>query len=320
MLDVFITVDVEVWCDGWQDIDARFPAAFERYVHGPTAAGAHGLPLLLRVLGDHGLTGTFFVEPLFSTRFGAQPLAEIVGLIRQARQDIQLHLHTEWVDEARTPLLDDVRGKRQHLRDFSLADQTRLIAIGKRLLAEAGADTPTAFRAGNFGFNRDSLTALANNALFVDASYDAALSGLDSGVLPGVAVVEPMRCDGVVECPMTVFADGTRRLRHVQLGACSFAEIEGLLWSALRDRRKAFVLLLHNFELLNRAKDAADPVVVRRFRHLCRFLERHRDSFRVRGFDGPPLATVDEQPRPLASPAWKTGGRMLEQLTRRAWG
>ena len=83
MLDVFITVDVEIWCDGWHDLDARFSGAFERYVHGPTASGPYGLPHLLTVLGDHGLAGNFFVEPLFSARFGAQPLAEIVGLIQQ---------------------------------------------------------------------------------------------------------------------------------------------------------------------------------------------------------------------------------------------
>src|SRR5512144_3111402 len=111
MLDVFFTVDVEVWCDGWDDIDRKFPGAFREYVYGPTASGDCGLPLTLRVLGDHGLAGVFFIEPLFASRFGLQPLAEIVGLVRDARQEVQLHLHTEWVDEAREPLLDHVHGK-----------------------------------------------------------------------------------------------------------------------------------------------------------------------------------------------------------------
>ena len=61
MLDVLITVDVEIWCDGWQDIDARFPDAFRRYIHGPTAGGDYGLPYQLKVLSDHGLKGVFFV-------------------------------------------------------------------------------------------------------------------------------------------------------------------------------------------------------------------------------------------------------------------
>ncbi len=319
MLDVFFTVDVEVWCDGWQDIDAKFPRAFERYVYGPTPTGQYGLPYQLAVLRDHGLNGVFFVEPLFSARFGADPLAEIVQVIRQGGQEIQLHLHTEWVDEALTPLLPGIKGKRQHLKHFSLEEQTLLIAAGKRLLAEAGVDAVSAFRAGSFGFNLETLTALASNRVMVDCSYNAALSGPESGVLPGTMVVEPMECGGIAEYPMTVFADGTRRLRHAQVTACSYSEMEGLLWSALEARREAFVILFHNFELLNRAKTAADPVVVDRFRRLCKFLDQNRDSFRVRGFDGLQPRTVARQPRALASPLWRTGGRMVEQLARRTY-
>lgn len=37
MLDVFLTFDVELWCDGWEDLDAKFPGAFERYIYGRSA-------------------------------------------------------------------------------------------------------------------------------------------------------------------------------------------------------------------------------------------------------------------------------------------
>src|SRR4029079_797800 len=103
-LDVFLTVDVEVWCDGWSDIDARFPAAFRSYIYGPTSQGDYALPHILRVLDTYGLAGIFFGEPLFAARFGVQALSEIVGLLRDASQEVQLHLHTEWVDEAAEPL------------------------------------------------------------------------------------------------------------------------------------------------------------------------------------------------------------------------
>lgn len=319
MLDVFFTVDVELWCDGWDNLDTKFARAFERYVYGPTSAGQYGLPYQLAVLGDHGLAGVFFVESLFSTRFGPEPLSEIVNLILQANQEIQLHLHTEWVDEASTPLLDGVDKKRQHLRFFSLQEQTRLISIGKRLLEEAGVSAVSAFRAGSFGFNLDTMTALAVNGVPLDTSYNATLFGLDSGLMPGTAVVEPVECGGIVEYPMTVFVDGTGRLRHAQVTACSYSEMEGLLWRALEDRRQAFVILFHNFELLNRAKNAADQVVVDRFRRLCAFLDRNRESFRVRGFNGLQPQSVSRQPAALVSPLWKTGVRMIEQLYRRKY-
>lgn len=316
MLDVFFTVDVEVWCDGWLNIDEKFPNAFRKYIYGPTSKGNFGLQYQLDVLKGHGLTGVFFVEPLFSTRFGGQPLAEIVGLIRESKQEVQLHLHTEWVDESKEPLLEGAHAKRQHLRYFSMEEQTILIAAGAELLKQVGASNITAFRAGNFGFNRDTLRALAANRIPFDSSYNACLFGSDSGVMPGVTVVDPIVCEGVYEYPMTVFKDGTGSLRHAQLMACSYKEIEGLLWQALETRRSSFVILSHSFELLNQAMDRPDDVVVKRFQRLCSFLDQNRDSFRVRGFQGLKPQVTQRQPAPLTSPIWRTGARMMEQAYR----
>lgn len=317
MLDVFFTVDVEVWCDGWNNIDQKFPGAFRQYIYGPTPKGDFGLPYQLKVLNDHGLSGVFYVEPLFSSRFGEQALAEIVGLVRESGQEVQLHLHTEWVDESRVPLLEDVHTKRQHLRYFTLEEQTTLIAKGAELLRQAGASDINAFRAGSFAFNRDTLSALSANGIIFDSSYNASLFGLDSGVLPGVTVVEPIECGGVYEYPMTVFNDGTSALRHTQLTACSFQEMEGLLWQALKSGRSSFVILSHGSELLNQAKNRQDDVVVKRFQKLCAFLDKNRDVFRMRGFHGLKPQLTQQQPAPLTSPIWKTGARMLEQVYRR---
>lgn len=319
VLDVFLTVDVEIWCDGWHRLDEKFPQAFRSYVYGPTDRGAYGLPFTLDLLNAHGLNGVFFIEPLFAGRFGTDPLAEIVGLVGQARQEIQLHLHTEWADEAVHPVVDVGRGKRQHLRHFDVDEQTLLIAEGQRLLRQAGAEGVQGFRAGSFGFNADTLRALARLGIRYDSSYNATCFGLDSGVQPGSPVFDPICCDGVWEYPMTVFRDGTGSLRHVQLTACSSSEIEGLLWQALEYEKGSFVILSHNFEMMNRARSRPDDVVVSRFRRLCTFLSRHRDSFRTCGFaDLAPPGRVPV-PRELSSPLWRTGVRLLEQAYRRSY-
>ena len=319
MLDVFFTVDVEIWCDGWIGIDEKFPNAFRRYIYGPTSKGNFGLPYKLDVLRHHGLPGVFFVEPLFSTRFGGQPLAEIVGILLEANQEVQLHLHTEWVDEAKVPLLESTYAKRQQLRYFSKEEQTILIAAGAKLLKQAGVSDVNAFRAGSFAFNRDTLRALAVNGIPFDTSYNASRFGLDSGVMPGEAVVVPIECEGVYEYPMSVFNDGTGSLRHAQLTACSYKEIERLLWQALETGWNAFIILSHNFELLNQTMDRPDDVVVTRFRKICSFLNQNRDSFRVRGFQGLRPLVTPRQPAPLASPIWRTGARMIEQVYRRRY-
>ncbi|MGB4497732.1 MAG: hypothetical protein WBI40_03460 [Methylococcaceae bacterium] len=318
MLDVFFTVDVEIWCNGWIDIDKKFPSAFQKYIYGNTPKGKFGLPFQIEMLNDHGLKGVFFVEPLFSTRFGNQPLDEIIGLLSNGDQELQLHLHTEWVDESKEPLLEGIQTKRQHLRYFSLEEQTILIAKGKELLSKAGVDV-SAFRAGSFAFNQDTLSALATNKIFFDSSYNAMLFGLDSGVMPGIKILEPIQHSGVYEYPMTVFDDGTRSLRHAQLTACSYIELEGLLWQALETERKSFVILSHNFKFLNQAKNYPNYVVVERFRKLCAFLDKNRDSFRVRGFQNLAPQIVQQQPKPLISHTWKTGMRMMEQLYSRRY-
>jgi hypothetical protein len=318
MLDVFFTVDVEVWCGGWDDIDEKFPSAFQRYVYGRTAGGEYGLSYKLKLLEEHGLLGVFFVEPLFASRFGLQPLEEIVGLIKKHGQEVQLHLHPEWVDESIETIVA-VENKKPLLRQFSLDEQTTLIATGMQLIEKAKGGKVNAFRAGNFGFNRDTLSALAANGIAFDSSYNATILGPDSGVMPSHTLVEPVRCEGVYEYPMTVFNDGTRSLRHTQLTACSYREMEGLLWQALERERKAFVILSHNFELLNSALDRPAKVVIERFQKLCSFLDRNRDCFRVRGFRELEPSTVTVQPPPLSSPLWKTGLRAMEQLIRRGY-
>ncbi|OOG51176.1 polysaccharide deacetylase [Polaromonas sp. C04] len=319
MLDIFFTVDVEIWCDGWHNIDEKFPGAFRKYIYGPTPKGDFGLPHKIKILKQHGLTGVFFVESLFSTRFGNQPLAEIVGLLNDGLQEVQLHLHTEWADESRQPIFEHLREKRQHLRYFSLEEQTQLIALGKRLVSNAGAKEVNAFRAGSFAFNADTLTALATNHIPFDSSYNASMFGPDSGVMPGVTLVEPIECRGVHEYPMTVFHDGTRSLRHAQLTACSYKELERLLWQALEAGRSSFVLLSHSFELMNLAMNRPDEVVVKRFERLCAFLERNSDCFRVRGFQGLIPKVTQSQPGPLKSPPWMTGLRMIERAYRRKY-
>jgi len=317
VLDVFLTFDIEIWCDDWNDLDTKFPNAFQRYIYGATPRGNYGLPHILGELDDHGLKGVFFVEPFFSTRFGLDLLSEIISLIQEQKQEVQLHPHTEWIDESIEPLIDNIQSKKQLLRHFSLSEQITLIQAGANLIMKAGGGHVNAFRAGNFGFNRDTLRALAANNIPFDSSYNATMYGLDSGIhLPEDSFLESVECEGVYEFPITVFNDGLK-LRHTQVTACSYQEMEGLLWQALHSGRKSFVIFSHNFEFLNKSMNRPDYVAVNRFRKLCAFLVRHQDCFRVCGFQGLTPRAITSQPMPLTSSAWKTSYRMFEQTVRK---
>lgn len=318
MLNVFFTVDTEIWCGGWDNLDRAFPEAFRSYVYGPTPHGDYGLPMTLRVLNDHGLRGVFFVEPLFAMRFGRAWLQEVVGLIAGAGQEIQLHLHTEWVDEAATPLLPNAHAKpkRQHIHLFSRTEQTELVRVGLELLRAAGARDMNAFRAGNFAFNEDTLHALRSNGIGFDSSYNG--KRIRTDVAPGRLLTQPTVVAGVAEYPVTVFRElGRNGLRPLHLTACSFQETTWVLNSALDAGWDSVVIVSHNFELLNRRRDHRDAIVAGRYRRLCRYLERHNDRFCSRGFAGLSAPDVRTQPEPLSSPLWLTAGRVAEQLVRR---
>lgn len=319
-LDVYITTDVEVWCDGWDHIDAKFPASFRQYIHGTTPNGDYGVAFQASMLQQHGLRGSFFVEPLFSLRFGAEPLMEIVELVRSSGQDVQLHLHPEWVDEARQPPLPVSQGKRQFMRNYDEREQAVLLDLGRTLLIEAGAQEPVCFRAGGFGFDSRTLAALESVGMLMDASYNAAQFGPSSGVHPDRMLTDSLQIGRVSEFPMTVFRDGMGRLRHAQITACSWRELESLMWQALANGQRGVVLLSHGSELLNASRTRADRTVVHRFESLCRFLERHASDFRARTFDRGVPELANRQPPLLKSSMLATGARVVQQLWRRTRG
>ncbi len=317
---VYFTVDVEIWTDGWSDIDARFPQAFKNYIYGPTRHGEYGLPMTLRLLADHGLQGVFFVEPMFSARFGLAPLQEVVGLIQAAGQDVQLHLHAEWCNEARERLLArDLPGKIQHLSHFPRAEQSELLTWARQRLAAAGAAPATAFRAGSFAFNRDTLLGLEAAGIFLDSSYNECHGGAGAGVWNAGArgiPTQPFAVGRVVELPVTVFHDRPGHLRPLHLTACSLREMVGVLDKAVTAGYEHVVIVSHNFELMDRRNFTRDEVVARRLRGLCEFLRRRADVFETCSLRGVLPDPAVAQPPVLAGGPLALGIRYFEQVER----
>ncbi|CAI08548.1 polysaccharide deacetylase family protein [Aromatoleum aromaticum] len=282
-MNVFLTFDIEIWCNSWQALDERFPAAFDRYVYGRSRAGEYALPKTLEILNRHSLRGVFFVEPLFAARFGVEHLARVTGLIRDAGQEVQMHLHPEWTDEIRPYIFPDKPFKRQHLIHYSREEQTALLRRGLALLAEAGSDRVTAFRAGSFAANADTLAAVEACGLRVDSSLNMcyAVSGADLRAEGDFYF--PRQRGALQLLPMTVFRDGWGRKRHAQVGACSAREFEQAIEGSARCGHPSFTVLSHNFEMLRTGATTPDGIVAARFERLCRYLGEHRHVFPTRG-------------------------------------
>lgn len=285
-LNVLLTFDVEIWCGSWNDIDGRFPQAFRRYVHGSSRAGNYALPKTLELLNAHGLKGVFFVEPLFAAHFGLEPLTEIVGLIREAGQEVQLHLHPEWQDESLVPIIENHDAKRQHLFMYDADEQAALIGHGLRLLDETGAGPITAFRAGSFACNADTFTALKRNGIRYDSSINVTMDHSGIGLPAEARRTGSHWIEGILELPLSVSSGRQGSLRHMQVGACSFEEMAQAIQSAHSAGWRYFNVLSHNFEMLVPGTSQPDWVVVKRFTRLCEFLEKHQEKYPTTGFLG----------------------------------
>jgi hypothetical protein len=313
-LNVSLTFDVEVWCGSWDRLDERFPDAFQRYVYGENENG-HALPKTLEILARHGLRGVFFVEPLFSYRFGIEPLREIVGLIQDAGHSVQLHLHPEWVDECSPAILDSDR-KRPYLHQYSLAEQTRLIAAGMDALRRGGAPRPSAFRAGSYAANRDTLKALAANGIAVDSSINVSYPGSAEDLNDDERNPAPKMIDGVAEFPVSVFRDGLGKSRHWQVGAAGVSESRSLVQQASAAGYRHLVLVSHNFEMLIPGSRKRDPIVVERFDRLCRWLSQQPRVDVTTEFDTG-LCTPSASAPEIRVPLHATAGRVAAQVCRR---
>ncbi len=244
-----------------------------------------GLVRIARDLVAHGLTATFFVEPLGASYFGPDGLRQIVATLLERGQDVQLHLHpTQRAPDAlmrgQVPPNDDMSA-------YDVDEQRRLLELGLSLLIEAGVPRArlVAFRAGNFGANNDTWRACRAAGLRLSSSYDPgyfhrACRMRHPSARPDLFVPH----EGIVELPISCVRTARGTLRHLQLTAVSSRELIHAL-EAMRERRfAAATLVSHSFELYtitDTAGRTGRPSVInaRRWRELLSFLARAKDRF-----------------------------------------
>jgi hypothetical protein len=323
MLRVFITVDTELFpfTKDWRD--HRLSAEFRRDILGETRRGGFGLPYQLERLAAHRLKAVFFVESLFACAVGPELLQRIVAMIQDAGQEVQLHVHAEWLQWMQDPFVPPRPG--DHIRMYNRAEQIEIISRALSNLRAAGAKDVCAYRAGNYGANLDTLQALQHNGLRWDTSYNAMYLGSACGLRTDAPMLHAGPLGGVRELPISYFHQLGRQVRHAQLCAISSAEMQRALEQAHQDGWRSFVIVSHSFELLSgrrRGADVApDEVVLRRFDGLCAFLDLHRDRFPTSGFIGLEPADVESPAgpfhgTPLQMPVPLTTVRYAEQLYR----
>lgn len=305
MTQVFITIDTELSAALYQQgIDAD--GNFERSI----TCDGHGVSWQMDQLDAHGLTGVFFVDPMPALVYGLDVIRAIVTPIVARGHEAQLHLHPEWLAWAETDAVGDRRGR--SIGDFSFEDQVTLIELARQILIEAGASSPVAFRAGNYGANDDTLRALTSLGFTWDSSFNPTYIGDPCQVGLSEDQIDPIERLGVTEVPVSAIEDRPGHLRHAQVCALSSREMIAALNAAAAGARPAFTVVTHSFEMMSRDRKRANRSVMQRFEALCRAVGDHPD-LTSSGFANLHLANASTPPQRLSPSYVRTGMRVAEQ-------
>jgi len=74
--------------------------------------------------------------------------------------EVNLHTHPHYLFDS----------DRKNMYEYSLAEQTEIVRVGKLMLQEWGFEMPKTHRAGNYGANLDTVAALRANNISIDSS------------------------------------------------------------------------------------------------------------------------------------------------------
>ena len=314
----------------WNDAQLE-PVSPERAILGKIGEKYYGTPRLMDILEDSGLRGTFFIEVLAAHVVSDSQLAEAYSQIVRRGHDAQLHLHPVYhfyhlfrkgeISKAQLPSHMDLIGR------HALATQIELLREGCQLFRKFTGHSPVAFRAGCYGGSSSTLMALQSVGIAYDSTFNASQMGANCSIDGVCPTNTPWRAGGVWEVPVTNFETGfwkLRSLKPLDVGAVSLAEMRCVLEEAERREINPIVFIMHSFTLFKKA-DAQfrqlkpDRLVMRRFRELCRFLNRNSDRFKVRSFaEEPKFPELSPRQLPSAGsllPACRKFVQGLNRLT-----
>ncbi|WP_156840792.1 polysaccharide deacetylase family protein [Novosphingobium aquimarinum] len=271
MLPVFLTIDTEFSSGMFGQGAARdWEDNFRTCIACETSKGDVGIFYQMDVADRHGLKLVFFVDPMPALVWGIEPIKRVVGPILERGHDVQLHLHTEWLAFAESNPLGSRTGK--NLADFSAEDQLVLLTVALETLMAAGAPFPTAFRAGNYGADDNTLRCLSQLDIPFDTSFPPGLDQSDCRLSFGAHVLTPTQMHGVTELPIGAISSRGDSRRHVQLTAMSDWELRDATRHAVAAGWPALVIVSHSFEMMNRKRGTSNRIVRYRFEQYCEWL------------------------------------------------
>lgn len=295
MTAIYITIDTE-YSSGLAargGLDSR-KENFDRSIACTTPEGPVGIDYQLDIFDRNGLKAVFFVDTMPALVWGVEAITDIVGPIIARGHEVQLHAHTEWLElaGAHNPLKGRTGG---NIKDFTFEEQCQLIDYARSVLIAAGSPKPTAFRAGNYGANDDTLRALAELGFAYDSSHCPGIADTVCDISLDSRELLPLLHCGVIEVPIGCIADFGGSLRHAQLTALSSWEMQSAICHAQTTGIETFTLISHSFELLSRDRMKVNRFLKRRFENLCAEITSMKGVVAATYSSHPPAVAQDQE-------------------------
>jgi len=249
------------------DTEAGRGRSFDKWVVGKTEFGEFGVSKIIGVCDNYRVRATFFVDVYEVGLYGEDPVRSVCRQIVDAKHECQLHTH---------PANLNHDWSRQRMSDYSLREQEKIIREGLDLIEKYAGVRPIAHRAGAYGVDSRTLSALVRNAMVVDSSYFYSYNTFDKGF------VMPRTIGRLTEVPVTVFGARLGRLpvRPILKLDLDWLPLRELLAAAERlvQVNSIIVLFLHGDSLTRTLDEKGNSANVDKLESLLAFLNSRASS------------------------------------------
>lgn len=226
-LNICITVDTE---------NPQTPLYSKKFKDNRMLSDGWGIQKICEMLKSEGVRASFFLNVYEYVVWGRSEIQRIARYIHDSGHDVELHTHPVWIDPLR----------RENMFQFSLGEQKAIIHWGANFIREATGRWPRCHRAGAYGYNKDTLIALADCGIEADSSHF--LGHRYSRHI--ITQNKTVQSHGVIELPITVVQKAHYEIQKVDLDAMSPKEIAEIAQSMINESKNDYMnIMFHSYSM-----------------------------------------------------------------------
>eukprot|EP01047_Picozoa_sp_COSAG01_P050971 COSAG01_NODE_5204_length_4413_cov_2.276541_2_plen_337_part_00 len=226
-----------------------------------------GIELQAKIFKSYGIQATFFLDVYEHSFYGNDAMQGVVDTLLKYDQDIQLHTHPGWFEDARdfkhvTKMRREKSCfdyKRPWMWCYSLEEQVEILQHGIDCLKRWGVGMPVAHRAGAYGLNKDTIMALKKVGIPIDSSMFYGHKNCKevwshNQVIKKMGILEiPVTgycLDEYLTCNFLKYKFHDNRFIKTDIDGSSLKELSWFLDQAVNNNLSVINFFMHSYSLL----------------------------------------------------------------------